>query len=93
MQILWREAFRGDRPLIVDELLFCYKPLEISQSLGFYQFTARGTNCRLIRSLASSDKNWKTEFFFVSSFWARNPMDVGTDTFAPYARDLGNLRP
>ena len=93
MQILWREVFRGDRPLTVDEFLFCYKPSEINQSLGFYQFIAKGSNCRLIKSLASSDRNWKTEFFFVSGFWAENPVDVGRDTFAPYTGDLGNLRP
>ena len=63
MQILWRKVFGGDYPLTVDEFLFCYKPSEISQSLGFYQFTTRGINCRLIRSLASSYKNWKMKFF------------------------------
>ena len=57
MQILWKEVFGGDHPLIVNKFLFCYKPLERNQSLGFYQFTARGTNCRLIKSLASSDRN------------------------------------
>ena len=41
MQILWREVFGEDYPLTVDEFLFCYKPLEINQSLGFYQFIAR----------------------------------------------------
>ena len=60
MQILWREAFGGDRPLTVDKFLFCYKPSEINQSLGFHQFTARGKDCRLIKSLASSDRNWKS---------------------------------
>ena len=93
MQILWREVFRGDRPLTVDEFLFCYKPSEINQSLGFYQFTARVKDCRLIKSLASSDRSWKTEFIFVSSFWVGNPVDVGRDPFAPYSGDLGNLRP
>ena len=93
MQILWREVFGGDRPLIVDEFLFCYKPSEINQSLGFYQFMARGKGCRLIKSLASSDRNWKTEFIFVSGFWVGNPVDVGRDPFAPYSGDLGNLRP
>ena len=93
MQILWREVFGGDRPLTVDEFLYCYKPSEIHQSPGFYQFTARGRDCRLVKSLASSDRKWKTEFFFVSGFWAGNPMDVGRDTFGRYAEDLGNLRP
>ena len=36
MQVLWREVFGGDRPLTVDEFLYCYKPSEIHQSLGFY---------------------------------------------------------
>jgi len=57
MQILWRKVFGGDRPLTVDKFLYCYKPSEIHQSLSFYPFTARGTNCRLIKSLASSGRN------------------------------------
>ena len=57
MQVLWREVFEGDRPLTVDEFLFCYKPSGINQSLGFYQFTAKGKDCRLIKSLVTSDRN------------------------------------
>ena len=83
--------FGRDRPLTVDEFLFCYKPSKINQSHGFYQFTGRGIDCRLIKSLVSSDRNWKMEFFFVSDFWARNLVDVGRDTFAPHTGDLGNL--
>ena len=51
MQILWSEVFGRDCPFTVDEFLFCYKPLEINQSLGFYQFTARGKDCSLIKLL------------------------------------------
>ena len=29
VQILWKEVFRRDHPLTVDEFLFCYKPSEI----------------------------------------------------------------
>ena len=36
MQVLWREVFDANHPFIVDEFLYCYKPFEISQSLGFY---------------------------------------------------------
>ena len=93
MQILWREVFEGDRPLIVDEFFYYYKPSEINQSLDFYQFTAKGKNCRLIKSLITSDKNWKTEFFFISGFWSGHPVKIGRDTFASYTRELGNLRP
>ena len=76
----------------MDEFLYYYKPSEISQSKGFYQFTARGNDCRLIKSLASSDRRWKMEYIFVSGFWAGNPVDVGRDLFPPYTGDLGNLR-
>ena len=55
MQVLLKEMFVGDRPLTVDEFLFCYKPFEINQSQGFYQFTAKGSDCKLIKSLVSSD--------------------------------------
>ena len=91
MQVLWREVFEGDCPLIVDEFLFCYKPSEINQSLGFYQFIAKDKDYRLIKSLVMSDRNWKMEFFFVSSFWSGHPIEVGKDPFAPYTRELGNL--
>ena len=93
MQIFWKEVFSRDRPLTVVEFLCYYKPSKISQSESFYQFTARGNDCRLIKSLASSDRRWKTEYIFISDFWAGNPVDVGRDPFPPYTGDLGNLRP
>ena len=81
MQILWTEVFGGDRPLIVDEFLYCYKPSEINQSNGFYQFTARGNDYRLIKSLASSDRNWKTGVYL--RLWI-----LGKE---PYGRWQGSL--
>ena len=93
MQVLWREVFEGNRPLTVDEFLYCYKPSKINQSLGFYQFTVRGKDYRLIKFLVTSDRNWKTEFFFVSGFWAGHPIEVDRDPFPPYTRELGNFRP
>ena len=93
IQVLWREVFEGNCPLTVDEFLYCYKPFEINQSLGFYQFTARGKDYRLIKSLVTSNRNWKTEFFFVLGFWAGHPIEVDRDPFPPYTRELGNLRP
>ena len=84
--------FERDRPLTIDEFFFCYKPSEINQSLFFYQFVARGKDCRLIKSLVKSDRNWKKEFFFVSGFWSGHPIKVGRDPFVPYTKESGNLR-
>ena len=56
MQILWREVFKGDRPITVDKFLYCYKPSEINQSLVISQFLSRGTDCRLIKSLVFIEK-------------------------------------
>lgn len=91
MQVLWRKVFDGNRPLIVDEFLYCYKPFEISKSLGFYQFLARGSSCRLIRSPPSFDRRWKTMFFFISGYWAGNPIKVGMDLFPPNIGEMGHL--
>ena len=91
MQVLWSEVFEGNCPLTVDEFLYCYKPSEINQFLGFYQFTAKGKDYRLIKSLVTSDRNWKTEFFFVSGFWAGHPIEVDKNPFPPYTGELGNL--
>ena len=93
MQVLWREVFKGNRPFTVDEFLYCYKPSGISQPLGFYQFSARGSDYRMIRSLPSSDREWKKEFFFVSGPWAGDPFEVGQDTFPPLVNNLGRLCP
>ena len=91
MQVLWRKIFDGNHPLTMDEFLYCYKPFEISQSLGFYQFYARGSSCRLVKSLPTSDRRWKTEFFFILGFWARNLIKVGRDPFPPYTGEMSNI--
>ena len=76
----------------MDEFLYCYKPSKINQSVNFYQFLARGSSYRLINSLPSSNRRWKTEFFFVSGYWTGNPIKVGRDTFLPYTSEMGHLR-
>ena len=92
MQVLWMEVFDGKQPLTMDEFLYYYKPSEINQSLGFYQFLARGSNCKFVKSLPMFDRKWKTEFFFVFEFRAGNPVEVGRDPFPPYTGEMGNLR-
>ena len=92
MQVLWRDIFEGNCPFSVDELLYYYKPFDISQSLGFYQFSTWGSNCRIIRSLPTFDREWNKEFFFVFVPSAGDLVEVGRDTFPPLVSDWGSLR-
>ena len=50
-----------------------------------------GKDCRLIKSLVTSDRKWKTEFCFISDFWPGHLVKVGRDPFVPYTGELGNL--
>ena len=43
--------------------------------------------------MVTSNRNWKTKFFFISGFWFGHPVEVGKDPFAPYTRELGKLHP
>ncbi|KAL0015459.1 hypothetical protein SO802_002528 [Lithocarpus litseifolius] len=46
------------------------------QSLGFYQFSTRGLDCRMRRSLPTSNREWKKEFFFISGPWTGDLVEV-----------------
>ena len=59
MQVLWREALEGNRPITVDKFLYCYKPSEIKKFASFYQFSSRGSYYSLIKGRSSSDRLWK----------------------------------
>ncbi|XP_050255141.1 uncharacterized protein LOC126701038 [Quercus robur] len=93
MQVLWREALEGNCPITVDKFLYCYKPLEIKKSTGFYQFSSRGSYYSLIKGCNSSDRLWKKEFFVISGNWTGDPADVGSPPFSPFTSPLGRLRP
>ena len=93
MQVLWREVFEGNRPIIVNEFLYCYKPSEITQFASFYQFLSRGSQFSLIRGHSSSDRLWKKEFFFISRNWVGDLIDVNNAPFPPFTSALGCLRP
>ena len=47
----------------------------------------------MIRSLPTSDGEWKKEFFFISGPWVGDPVKVGRDTFPPLVSDWGHLHP
>ena len=56
IQVLCCEALEGDRPITMDEFLYCYKPSEIKKSAGFYQFSFRASYCSLIKGHSSPDR-------------------------------------
>ena len=96
MQVLWHdshEALEGNCPITVDKFLYCYKPSEIKQSAGFYQFSSKGPQFSLIKGCNSSDRLWKKEFFSISGNWAGDPVDVDSVPFPPFTSPLGHLRP
>ena len=93
MQVLWREALEGNRPITMDEFLYGYKPSEIKKSASFYQFSSRGSYYSLIKGRSSSDRFWKQEFFIISGNWTGDPADVGSPSFPPFTSLLGRLRP
>ena len=93
MQMLWHEVFEGNRPITADEFLYCYKPLEFTQSASVYQISSRGPQFSLIRGRSSSDRLWKNEFFFISGNWAGDPIDVNNAPFPPFTSALSCLCP
>ena len=58
-------------------------PSEIKKSVGFYQFSSRGSYYSLIKGRSSSDRLWKTKFFIISGDWVGDPVDVNS---APFPR-------
>ena len=93
MQVLWHETLEGNCPITVDEFLYCYKPLKIKKSAGFYQISSRGPHFSLIKGHSSSDRLWKTKFFIISGDWAGDPIDVNSAHFLPFTSPLGRLCP
>ena len=92
MQVLWREALEGNRPITVDKFLYCHKPSEAKKSTGSYQFSSRGSYYSLVKGRSSSDRPWKTEFFIISRNWVRDPIDVGNTPFPSFISPLSRLR-
>ena len=91
MQVLWRETFEGNHPFTVNGFLYYYKLDEIYKSLGFYQFLARDSGYRMIESLLTSDRLWKTKFFLILGFWIGDPIEVRRGAFPSYTSAMGRL--
>uniref|UniRef100_A0A2N9IJQ9 Transposase (putative) gypsy type domain-containing protein n=1 Tax=Fagus sylvatica TaxID=28930 RepID=A0A2N9IJQ9_FAGSY len=62
--VMWRVSSNGEEDLTVDEFLFCYEPVQIALSRGFWTFKNRDVNSRVVQGLPSSDRIWKDGYFF-----------------------------
>uniref|UniRef100_A0A2N9HD79 Transposase (putative) gypsy type domain-containing protein n=1 Tax=Fagus sylvatica TaxID=28930 RepID=A0A2N9HD79_FAGSY len=78
--VMWRVSSNGEEDLTVDEFLFCYEPVQIALSRGFWTFKNRDVNSRVVQGLPSSDRIWKDGYFFVcGDNWERLPQEGPND--------------
>uniref|UniRef100_A0A2N9J0S8 Transposase (putative) gypsy type domain-containing protein n=1 Tax=Fagus sylvatica TaxID=28930 RepID=A0A2N9J0S8_FAGSY len=78
--VMWRVNSNGEEDLTVDEFLFCYEPVQIALSRGFWTFKNRDANSRVVQGLPSSDRIWKDGYFFVcGDNWERLPQEDPRD--------------
>uniref|UniRef100_A0A2N9GSL6 Transposase (putative) gypsy type domain-containing protein n=1 Tax=Fagus sylvatica TaxID=28930 RepID=A0A2N9GSL6_FAGSY len=87
--VMWRVSSNGEEDLTVDEFLFCYEPVQIALSPGFWTFKNRDVNSKVVQGLPSSDRIWKDGYFFVcSDNWERLPQE-GPSDFVGIRRSWG----
>jgi hypothetical protein len=78
--VMGRVSSNGEEDLTVDEFLFCYEPVQIALSQGFWTFKNRDANSRVVQGLPSSDRIWKDGYFFVcGDNWERLPQEDPRD--------------
>uniref|UniRef100_A0A2N9HWZ9 Transposase (putative) gypsy type domain-containing protein n=1 Tax=Fagus sylvatica TaxID=28930 RepID=A0A2N9HWZ9_FAGSY len=91
--VMWRVSSNGEEDLTVDEFLFCYEPVQIALSRGFWTFKNRDANSRVVQGLPSSDRIWKDGYFFVcGDNWERLPQEDPRD-FVGVRRSWGTPSP
>ena len=64
MEVLYGAMSDGARRLMMEEFFHCYRPAEVTQSKGIYNFTPRGLLLRLIYENPDSNRDWKSHYFF-----------------------------
>ena len=78
--VMWRVTSNGEEDLTVDEFLFCYEPVQIALSRGFWTFKNRDADSRVVQGLPSSDRIWKDGYFFVcGDNWEKLPQEDPRD--------------
>ena len=73
-EVLWGLLGGRNCSLTWEEFFYCYKPQEIPQSKGFYNFVCHRAPLRLISDMPDSNHQWKARFFFVQGVnWVCHP--------------------
>uniref|UniRef100_A0A2N9FNT3 Transposase (putative) gypsy type domain-containing protein n=1 Tax=Fagus sylvatica TaxID=28930 RepID=A0A2N9FNT3_FAGSY len=92
--VMWRVCSNGEEDLTVDEFLFCYEPVQIALSRGFWAFKNRDINSKVVQGLPSSDRIWKDGYFFVcGDNWERLPQEGPNDFVGVRSRERWRLLP
>ena len=64
------------RRLTTEEFFPCYRPVEVTQSKGMYNFMPKSPLLRLIYENPDSNKDWKSCYFFLEGDeWMCHPSD------------------
>ena len=77
VEVLYEAMFDGARRLTMKEFFHYYRPNEIAQSKGIYNFVPRSSLLRLMCETPDSNKNWKSRYFFIEGAeWMCRPSDI-----------------
>uniref|UniRef100_A0A2N9EXW8 Uncharacterized protein n=1 Tax=Fagus sylvatica TaxID=28930 RepID=A0A2N9EXW8_FAGSY len=88
--VMWKVCSKRADSLIVDELLFCYKPCQIAVSPGFWTLNVRQRGLKLVIGLPSSNREWKDDYIFVcGDNWEGRPWEEKDDNFVRVRREWG----
>ena len=76
VEVLYGVMSNEARRLTVEEFFHCYRPAEVSQSKGMYNFMPKSPLLRLIYENPDSNRDWKSRyFFFEGDEWMCHPGD------------------
>uniref|UniRef100_A0A2N9ISI6 Uncharacterized protein n=1 Tax=Fagus sylvatica TaxID=28930 RepID=A0A2N9ISI6_FAGSY len=87
--VMWKILSDGRDDLTLDELLFCYKPCQISASPGFWTLNMRQRGLKLIVGNPSSNREWKDNYVFVCGDNWEGLQCEKDDNFIPIRREWG----
>ena len=64
-EVLYEVMSDGANRMTMEKFFHCYRPSEITQSKGMYNFVPRSLLLRLVCNTPDSNKNWKGRYFFI----------------------------